>query len=104
MKEDVSAVATEMTAGRRQVTRKEPLLHQGSRNALFGFSFTLLDYPGFFIPTEERGWLKCDAHVNGQFLRITSTRGLILPVYEIGTNLNLIETLGGSGLSNKCSG
>lgn len=51
----------------------------------------LLDYLGFFIPTKEHGVLHSDAHINGQFLRITSMRGLILSVFEIETNLNLTE-------------
>lgn len=84
--------------------RKEPVFTKASEVLSFGFPFVLLDYLSFFIPTEERGGLHSDAHVNGQFLRITSMRGLILPVYEMETNLNLIGTLKRSEISNKCSG
>lgn len=104
MQEDDSAVATETTAGRRLAKGRSPVFTKVSEVLYFGFPFALLDYLSFFIPTEERGGLHSDAHVNGQFLRITSMRGLILPAYEMETNLNLIGTLEGSEISNKCSG
>lgn len=97
-------LGSETTARKEAGKRKEPWLHQSFRNVLFGFSFVLLDYPDFFIPTEEHGGLHRDAHVNGQFLRITSMRGLILPVYKIETNLSLTETLERSEISDKYSG
>lgn len=39
---------------------------------------------------------------NGQFLRITNRKSLILLIYKIGTDLTMVELLVGSEVSDWC--